>query len=230
VVPYRADNEGLTWREREQAIEDERELLTDNHFLDPATTDKRQRRESHGPMEETTSLLRRGSGGPSYNAVDAEDIDRKWEEAVMAGLIRTTWRREAIVIGKNAAPLVVTFLLQYSLTVASIFTLGHLGKKELGAVSLASMTASITGYAGMDPAFFFVLGRWLNNFYCSLPRLGDESGYSLCPSLWLWEEKARGIANAENGLLSMGYHYSNRLNLVLRRQDPAQDSAGKRCS
>ncbi|KAL4886661.1 mate-domain-containing protein [Aspergillus karnatakaensis] len=146
VVPYRPDNEGLTWREREQAIEEERELLTDNHFLDPATTNKRQRRESHGPAEETTSLLRRGSGH-SYNAADAEDIDRKWEEAVMAGLIHTTWKREAIVIGKNAAPLVVTFLLQYSLTVASIFTLGHLGKKELGAVSLASMTASITGYA-----------------------------------------------------------------------------------
>jgi MATE family multidrug resistance protein len=33
------------------------------------------------------------------------------------------------------------------LTVASIFTVGHLGKIELGAVSLASMTANITGYA-----------------------------------------------------------------------------------
>jgi MATE family multidrug resistance protein len=41
----------------------------------------------------------------------------------------------------------VTFVLQYSLTVASIFTVGHLGKIELGAVSLASMTANITGYA-----------------------------------------------------------------------------------
>jgi MATE family multidrug resistance protein len=41
----------------------------------------------------------------------------------------------------------VTFLLQYSLTVASIFTIGHLGKEELGAVSLASMTVSITGNA-----------------------------------------------------------------------------------
>ncbi|KAL4736210.1 mate-domain-containing protein [Aspergillus similis] len=144
--PYQPENsEELTWREREQAIEDERELLTDNHFLDPATS-TRSRRGSRAPADETTSLLaRRRSSGQS--AVDAEDIDRKWEEAVTAGLIRTTWRREAIVIGKNAAPLVITFLLQYSLTVASIFTLGHLGKTELGAVSLASMSASITGYA-----------------------------------------------------------------------------------
>ncbi|KAL6236799.1 hypothetical protein BDW75DRAFT_205744 [Aspergillus navahoensis] len=144
--PYQPENsEGLTWREREQAIEDERELLTDNHFLDPANASK-YRRGSRAPADETTSLLgRRRSSGRS--AVDAEDVDRKWEEAVAAGLIHTTWRREAMVIGKNAAPLVVTFLLQYSLTVASIFTLGHLGKTELGAVSLASMSASITGYA-----------------------------------------------------------------------------------
>ncbi|KAL4806774.1 mate-domain-containing protein [Aspergillus unguis] len=147
VVPHHLENEGLTWREREQAIEDERELLSDNNFLDPATAGKRSRRSSRAPAEETTALLGRGSRDSGYDAVDAEDIDRKWEEAVTAGLIHTTWRREAKVIGKNAAPLVVTFLLQYSLTVASIFTLGHLGKKELGAVSLASMSASITGYA-----------------------------------------------------------------------------------
>ena len=44
-------------------------------------------------------------------------------------------------------PLMVTFLLQYSLTVAGIFTVGHLGKIQLGAVSLASMTTNITGVA-----------------------------------------------------------------------------------
>lgn len=65
----------------------------------------------------------------------------------MAGLIQTTWRREAQVIGKYSIPLMVTFLLQYSLTVASVFTVGHLGTVELGAVSLASMTVSITGSA-----------------------------------------------------------------------------------
>ncbi|KAJ5256803.1 hypothetical protein N7478_012907 [Penicillium angulare] len=92
---------------------------------------------------ESTALL----GSSDANRIGPEEIDRKWEEAVTAGLINTTWRREAEVIGRYSLPLMVTFLLQYSLTVASIFTIGHLGKEELGAVSLASMTVNITGYA-----------------------------------------------------------------------------------
>ncbi|RFU26462.1 hypothetical protein B7463_g9899, partial [Scytalidium lignicola] len=76
-----------------------------------------------------------------------ERLDRQWEEAVAAGLIKTTWQRESKVLWKYSSPLVVTFLLQYSLTVASIFAVGHIGTVELGAVSLASMTANITGYA-----------------------------------------------------------------------------------
>jgi multidrug resistance protein, MATE family len=89
---------------------------------------------------ETTSLL-----GPRNG--DTTAIDRKWEEAVEAGLIHTTWRREAHVLTKYSAPLMLTFILQYSLSMASIFAVGHLGKVELGAVSLSSMTANITGFA-----------------------------------------------------------------------------------
>ncbi|GAQ41933.1 MATE efflux family protein subfamily [Aspergillus niger] len=149
VVPHRPDSEGLTRRERERAIEDERNLLTDNRCIEPGVQKGgRMRRGEPVEATETAALLGGQRRGSQYETVeDQDEIDRKWEEAVTAGLIQTTWKREAQVIGKNAAPLVVTFLLQYSLTVASIFTLGHLGKKELGAVSLASMSASITGYA-----------------------------------------------------------------------------------
>lgn len=97
-------------------------------------------------LPETTPLL----GNPSLpygGHDDPETLDKKWEEAVLEGRIQTTWQREAKVLGRYSGPLVLTFLLQYSLTVASIFTVGHLGKVELGAVSLASMTANITGYA-----------------------------------------------------------------------------------
>lgn len=95
---------------------------------------------------ETTALL--GNPELPYGGLDdPEGISKRWEEAVSAGMIQTTWQRELKTLGKYSAPLMVTFVLQYSLTVASIFTVGHLGKEELGAVSLASMTANITGYA-----------------------------------------------------------------------------------
>lgn len=103
--------------------------------------------QQHGEAPtEATSLLRRLNDNPNYSG-DPEGIDPKWDETVLTGGVHTTWSREALVIGKYAMPLVLTFLLQYSLTVASIFTVGHLGKRELGGVSLASMSASITGYA-----------------------------------------------------------------------------------
>ncbi|KAF4165406.1 hypothetical protein CNMCM6936_007922 [Aspergillus lentulus] len=184
VVPHRGEPDCLSWRERGLAIEEERQLLTDNHVISDddsrandqsgrrrrfsgllsrslrsnspepvdslesgSRVERRERTEAVAVPTETTSLLGAGNDGSGYSLGDAEAIDRKWEEAVVAGLIHTTWKREALVISRYAAPLTVTFLLQYSLTVASIFTVGHLGKKELGAVSLASMTANITGYA-----------------------------------------------------------------------------------
>lgn len=183
VVPHEQHQEGLSEQEREQAIEEERCLLRDNHVIPP----DKPRGNPPGLSKKISGLLSktlRGSAGddsspaasdaadeesaispederPDYAAditerttllgiptpSTEEEIDRKWEEAVSAGLIQTTWRRESKVLAGYSFPLMAAFLLQYSLTVASVFTVGHLGKVELGAVSLASMTASITGYA-----------------------------------------------------------------------------------
>ncbi|KAJ5184107.1 hypothetical protein N7492_001723 [Penicillium capsulatum] len=177
IIPSIGDYQPLTHSEREHAIEEERHLLSDNNviapedahgkphglqhklsslFSAPAQDSSKPRRsfsstgrqdgESGREATESTALLG-GSGRSGGNGLGPDEIDRKWEEAVTAGLINTSWRREAQVLGKYSLPLMVTFLLQYSLTVASIFTIGHLGKEELGAVSLASMTVSITGNA-----------------------------------------------------------------------------------
>ena len=101
---------------------------------------------AHGLASEVSPLL--GDPDLPYGGQDdPKNISAKWEEAVTAGIIQTTWQRETKVIAKYSAPLMATFLLQYSLTVASIFTVGHIGTAELGAVSLASMSANITGYA-----------------------------------------------------------------------------------
>lgn len=59
----------------------------------------------------------------------------------------TSLKTELQVLARYSVPLIVTFLLQYSLTVASVFSVGRLGSTALAAVSLSSMTANITGYA-----------------------------------------------------------------------------------
>lgn len=75
----------------------------------------------------------------------------KWSEASLSPVvvegIETTWQEEARVLTKSAVPLVVTLCLQYSLTLASVFSAGNLGRDELAACSLASMSANITGFA-----------------------------------------------------------------------------------
>ncbi|EGD85527.1 hypothetical protein H112_06435 [Trichophyton rubrum D6] len=150
VVPHAHEADNLTNAERERAREEERTLLEDNAISCAAS--KTKRGSSQGPSTkptETTSLLGNGQDA-SANGGDASAdaiIDQKWDDAVMAGLVKTTWLRETKVLVQYSAPLIFSFLLQYSLTIASIFTVGHLGKVELAAVSLASMTANISGYA-----------------------------------------------------------------------------------
>ncbi|KAL1303556.1 hypothetical protein AAFC00_006926 [Neodothiora populina] len=164
----------LNDQDREAALAEERSLLRDNLLIPPkhprrdSTTSHKHNgllklpafvpRKSteveddssvanvHEEVSEVTALL--GNSSEPYGGVDTpENINKTWEEAVASGKIKTTWQREAVVLARYSRSLILTFLLQYSLTVASIFTVGHIGKVELGAVSLASMTANITGYA-----------------------------------------------------------------------------------
>jgi MATE family multidrug resistance protein len=168
----RGENLFLSREEREQITRDERNLLRDNNLIPPkqprtasedgigarlsktlsfgglrrtTSAPDEEARDSAEPQvgsseepTETTALLRNGEEAAPYTP----SIDKKWEEAVLAGLIHTTWQREAKVLARYASPLIVTFILQYSLTVASVFTVGHIGKMELGAVSLASSKSS----------------------------------------------------------------------------------------
>ncbi|KAF2494132.1 MATE efflux family protein [Lophium mytilinum] len=165
----------LTKRERQQIREEERSLLRDNLLLPPkhprrgsesglparlgkrlsiaglrkvrSAADEESVFERDDEPSESSALLGADPTKPYGGEDTPENINKKWVEAVAAGKIQTTWQRESKTLAKYSAPLIVTFLLQYSLTVASIFTVGHIGKVELGAVSLASMTANITGYA-----------------------------------------------------------------------------------
>lgn len=59
----------------------------------------------------------------------------------------TTFKDELKSMLVCSIPIIITFLLQYSLTVALVFSVGRIGSTELAAVSLSLMTANITGYA-----------------------------------------------------------------------------------
>lgn len=155
--------------EQRAMLEEERSLLRDNNLIPPKHSrgpeGERARRKSWyafpipggdgkvgGQSRGVNAVSERAPllGDPSQpygGQADPRTISTRWEEAVKEGKIQTTWQREAKVLSGYAFPLMATFLLQYSLTVASVFVLGHIGATELGAVSLASMTANITGYA-----------------------------------------------------------------------------------
>nr|POE66224.1 ethionine resistance-conferring protein 1 [Quercus suber] len=170
LAPTVSNQERPTKEEIQRILEEERSLLRDNNIIPPKHPDQHGRRRSglgkflgiprgEGSFDEEeevesaqaatteTSPLLRDASRPYGGQDDPEIINKKWEEAVKEGRIQTTWQREAKTLAKYSLPLMATFLLQYSLTVASIFTVGHIGTAELGAVSLASMSANITGYA-----------------------------------------------------------------------------------
>ncbi|KAJ8139549.1 hypothetical protein OY671_007240 [Metschnikowia pulcherrima] len=60
-----------------------------------------------------------------------------------AGL-HTTFSVEARMLGRYSLPLIVTFVLEHLFSIISLLVVGHLGKNELAAVSLASMTSTIS--------------------------------------------------------------------------------------
>lgn len=121
---------------------EERDLLVDNKLYD---TNHAHHDHSHYATNDSDSMFL-----PS-TSLEEQEIIETWEDAIESGKnITTTYKREVTVIASNATPLILTFLLQNSLSLASIFSVSHLGTKELGAVTLGSMTANITGFAAIQ--------------------------------------------------------------------------------
>ncbi|KAK1750466.1 putative transporter [Echria macrotheca] len=147
--------------EIEESVAAELELLRDNDIVPHSS---RTRQESvvehlrnafsggshdHLPTTrtETSPLLGSDDDGTEIPSTPPPQVVHElWEEAVLAGKLRTSWQREAKTLVSYSAPLIATFLLHYSVTIGSVLTVGRLGMLELAAVNLATMTASITCY------------------------------------------------------------------------------------
>lgn len=146
----------LTSIERRRSRDAERSLLRDNHILPPkhpavqkpGTFGKIYNRifstklplpevedEEGGARMSAERAPLLGSGGLDDLGAGHDHLNERWEAAVAEGKIKTTWQREAKTIAVYSRSLIVTFLLQYSINVASIFAVGKIGKLELGAVT-----------------------------------------------------------------------------------------------
>lgn len=60
--------------------------------------------------------------------------------------VQTEIKTEIQMMMQSSIPLIITLLLQYSLTVASVFFVGNLGSNELAAVSLSNLLANISSF------------------------------------------------------------------------------------
>lgn len=99
-----------------------------------------------GAACETTHLLDTevASGNSGVGLYQAHDqaLDHDVCEEISERPLGT----ELQAIFNSSVPLVITFLLQYSLTVMAVFSAGNIGSQELGAVTLANLLANVTSY------------------------------------------------------------------------------------
>jgi len=145
--PIPRDLESLSPFERERMGIEEQDLLRDSKGI-PSDYGTLGTSSSSSSTTQNGANLEAAYTGETTALLGCRTDDiSKWDEAIAAGLVHTSYTREAKTLVKYAAPLWLTFLLQYSLTFASLFSAGTLGKNELASVTLASMTANITGYA-----------------------------------------------------------------------------------
>ncbi|KAG8960369.1 hypothetical protein FRC03_006608 [Tulasnella sp. 419] len=80
----------------------------------------------------------------------AESSDDEYEEAILSDYELHTsvaWRKEAGIILRYTLPIFITQLLEYSLSIAAVISIGHLSTIELAASTLGSMTSAVTGYS-----------------------------------------------------------------------------------
>lgn len=181
--PRAYDDPVLTHDEREQSRNAELSLLRDNHILPPKHGHPVPEKETlsrrlYKRLFSTKLPIKPEDDGQSYSIAPAVSesspllaqisrnrelppgadslLSEQWDAAVAAGKIQTTWQREAKTIAVYSRSLIITFLLQYSINVASIFAVGRIGKIELGAVSRESRP-SVSYHAPLGGSLLYLL-------------------------------------------------------------------------
>lgn len=131
-----------------------------------------------------------------------EEVSRHRSVDIGSGMVMF-WEELRILI-KYALPVFGTHLLEYSLVIVPVVSIGHLSTDALAAVSLGSMTASVTGFTVLQ-GFSGVLDTMLPSAWTSphpelvglwSQRMTVVMSASLIPMFLVW-------FNAETILLSL---------------------------
>uniref|UniRef100_A0A0W0G3A4 MATE efflux family protein n=1 Tax=Moniliophthora roreri TaxID=221103 RepID=A0A0W0G3A4_MONRR len=146
------------------------------------------------PSNENTPLL-----NPPRIVEDVEQNDGTDRESSMQ-----MFRDELGILTKYALPVFGTHLLEYTLVIASVLTIGHLSTNALAAITLGSMTANVTGLTiiqGFTSALDTVLpSAWTSSqphlVGLWAQRMTAVIAFILVPMLFIW-------FNAEAILLSL---------------------------
>lgn len=93
---------------------------------------------TEGGLQAVDRIAKNDRSRSDYGTID-EDVSKQDSE------VSTTWQAESKLLFRYSAPLLLTYMLQYSFNLVTVFVAGHLGTNELGAISLATMTSGITG-------------------------------------------------------------------------------------
>lgn len=253
----------LNKAERMQSLDAERSLLRDNHILPPKHSDAEK---EPGPLsrlyrrlfstkvrsalgdEEVPRFVVSQPSEASPLLSDAaragqnpEDLNEQWDSAVASGKIKTTWQREAQTIAVYSRSLIVTFLLQYSINIASIFAVGRIGKIELGAVTCEiwppppprryptfsfisvclpiaiELTGKTMSHSGLNDGKHRLLR--------ADARASDELRHAVRASLWVRAQASRGATAPADDVLPMATHATHRRGVLLCGFYPEADSA-----
>ena len=238
IAPQHPEISHLSKKEKAKARREEESLLRDNHLAPPKHPRPKDeplpsriyRRlfstkvpKAEGDEEAPDAFVPSFTAQPSETSpllpnIAPESVremhertNRLWEDAVREGKIKTTWQREAKTLVQYSAPLIVTFLLQYSLTVASIFTVGHIGKIELGAGKIIAIQLLNL----LTRSSFIGVHDCKHYWFCNIPGACDQFGHALCPGIRLRTQTSRRPPMSTDGTILMVALHSNRRHMVL---------------
>ncbi|KAG7873034.1 hypothetical protein KL938_005150 [Ogataea parapolymorpha] len=129
----------VLWRKRSDSLSSSSEHESTSFLNSDTTRDYGSVTQDSYIQSRRASLLSSKLNAHGFTPIKADDDGTLRE-------VETTIKTETELLIKTSIPLIATFLLQYSLTVASVFSAGSLGSQELAAVSLSNLLANISSY------------------------------------------------------------------------------------